>query len=40
MNFVEKNPVDLRLYGIIGLPDARGRTSADLVGRAVAGGRR
>jgi len=38
VNFVEKNPVDLRLYGIIGLPDARGRDLADLVGRAVAGG--
>lgn len=38
MNPGDKNPVDLRLYGIIGLPDARGRDLAHLVGRAVAGG--
>ncbi|MGJ3265111.1 MAG: thiamine phosphate synthase [Salinarimonas sp.] len=31
-------PVDLRLYAIIGLADARGRDLVDLMGRAVAGG--
>jgi thiamine-phosphate pyrophosphorylase len=38
VNRPDRNRVDLRLYAIIGLPDARGRDLVDLVGRAVAGG--
>ncbi|WP_372422929.1 thiamine phosphate synthase [Salinarimonas chemoclinalis] len=38
MNHAARNPVDLRLYAIVGLADARGRDLVDLVGRAVAGG--
>ncbi|GGK19610.1 thiamine phosphate synthase [Salinarimonas ramus] len=38
MNRVDRTPVDLRLYAIVGLPDTDGRDLVDLVGRAVAGG--